>query len=519
MAKMFAVLMSKTQTLVFSSWSKAARKQKAIRLARIKFLTVSKSIRSSFAVNKWWDFLTTSRKERTKEHIAANNYIKNLIHNVFGLWKRVHDTGRYVHIVFGGLNKRYYRDSLFTGLSAIKTFAAEASTSSKWKLKAKDNAITKAMYTKAKKILLKNFRKWVDFNSHKESALSKVRRAILRSLHRKFRTSFDLWQECFLIKKTIENVNRGGVVAIENSMLKERNDILLKLIEDEGLDQRYVERYINERENLKAALKRKGIGRLRYKAGLINPNDNSLIPRLFMTWKLWVIKRKRIMRYAHRMLAYRKKSDLMKGFLTWKRGFPLVVNTINKMPRREIYGLVAKMDRDIKTLEGRLENTNNELVYMHAYSEVLQTHTKRGQNLALSIGKNNIHKTFHRVFLRWTVHTNLCKIHDLLAQLTSVEENFYVTKTTIKALEEDNQQMIEENMELRQASLDGIAIAEAFETLSKERERLSVDLAERTATIKRLLEHNNELALKLKHFSADDKYITPDRDLYKTKKY
>ena len=106
-----------------------------------------------------------------------------------------------------------------------------------------------------------------------------------------------------------------------------------------------------------------------------------------------------------------------------------------------------------------------------------------------------------------------------MAQLTSVEENFYISKTTIKALEEDNQQMVEENIELRQASLDGIAIAEAFETLSKERERLSVDLAERTAMIKKLLEHNNELANKLKIFAAEDKYVTPDRDMYRTKKY
>ena len=78
--------------------------------------------------------------------------------------------------------------------------------------------------------------------------------------------------------------------------------------------------------------------------------------------------------------------------------------------------------------------------------------------------------------------------------------------------------MLEENMELRQASLDGIAIAEAFETLSKERERLSVDLAERTATIKRLLEHNNELAFKLKQFSIDEKFATPDREMYRTRK-
>jgi len=45
--------------------------------------------------------------------------------------------------------------------------------------------------------------------------------------------------------------------------------------------------------------------------------------------------------------------------------------------------------------------------------------------------------------------------------------------------------------------LDGIAIADAIEELSKEREKLSVDLADRAATIKNLLEENSELSYKL----------------------
>ena len=248
MAKMFAVIMSQNQSNVLAEWKKAARKQKAIRLASAKFKSYSRSIRSAFALNKWAGFLSNSHKERVKAHSAVRTYMQSLTSRVFSLWKTVHDTGRYVKFVFGGLNKRYYRDSLFTGLSAIKSFATEASSNSKWVTRSKASSITKVMYTKAKKILSKNFRKWVDFKSHKETAFSKVRRAILRSLHRKFRTGFDLWQECFLIKKTVENVNKGGVVAIENSMLKDRNEILLKLIEDEGLDQRYVEKYINERK-------------------------------------------------------------------------------------------------------------------------------------------------------------------------------------------------------------------------------------------------------------------------------
>ena len=515
MVKFFSILKDKNQSSVFLAWKTTCKKLRCIRLASKKFSSTSSARRCSFAVNKWFDFLKVSQSRLQKNNKAINLYMQKLILRVFGSWKSLHEVGRYYKLVFGGLNKRFYRDCLFTGLTAIKAFIKEKSAHDTWRQRGQGSIINKVLFTKAKKVLRPRFETWKSFIPFKLTANSKVRRSVLRALTRKYRTAFDLWLECFKIKRTIENVNRSGHVAVENSFLRDRNEILEGLIKDEGIDAKYVERYINERENLKSALKRKGIERLRYKAGLVNPNDNSLLPRIFMTWKLWVIKRQRIMRYAHRMNAYRRKPDMMKAFATWKNGLPLVVNTISKLPRQQLYGLVARMDRDIKTLEGRLENTNGDLVYMNAYTEVLHGHAKRGQNLALVLGKLNTHKTLYRALTRWNVHTGLCKVHDLLAQLTCVEENLYISKTTLRALEDDNQQLMEENVELRQASLDGIAIAEAFETLSREREKLSVDLAERTATIKRLLEHNNELAMRLKQFNAEE-FVTPEREMFRS---
>ena len=119
-------------------------------------------------------------------------------------------------------------------------------------------------------------------------------------------------------------------------------------------------------------------------------------------------------------------------------------------------------------------------------------------------------------FSRWSYYTGLCRVQDLLEQLTSTEQNLYIVKSTLKNLEEDNMTLVEENYELRLASLDGVAIAEAFETLSKEREKLSLDLAERTATINKLIEQNNELADRLRSVGFDD---APEREVLKLKKF
>jgi len=64
-------------------------------------------------------------------------------------------------------------------------------------------------------------------------------------------------------------------------------------------------------------------------------------------------------------------------------------------------------------------------------------------------------------------------------------------------LEGINKNLLVENEELRSAALDGIEIAKAVQDLTKEREALSSDLQDRAATIKKLIEDNNNLSLRL----------------------
>jgi len=72
---------------------------------------------------------------------------------------------------------------------------------------------------------------------------------------------------------------------------------------------------------------------MKYRAGMTNLLDNQIIPKYFVMWKSWLLKRKRIQKAAFRLLAYRKKPGLMQAFLKWKNGLPLVVNTLKKYTR------------------------------------------------------------------------------------------------------------------------------------------------------------------------------------------
>lgn len=65
-------------------------------------------------------------------------------------------------------------------------------------------------------------------------------------------------------------------------------------------------------------------------------------------------------------------------------------------------------------------------------------------------------------------------------------------------LEFDNGNLATDNEELRQFSLDGFEIARNAQVLSSERERLSIDLADKAKTIKRLLDEHDSLERTLR---------------------
>lgn len=72
-------------------------------------------------------------------------------------------------------------------------------------------------------------------------------------------------------------------------------------------------------------------------------------------------------------------------------------------------------------------------------------------------------------------------------------------KAKIKELEIDNDSLADENEELRQFSLDGYEIAKNVQALTGEREKLSVDLADKAQMIRKLLDENEKLTSKLRY--------------------
>jgi cell division protein FtsB len=55
---------------------------------------------------------------------------------------------------------------------------------------------------------------------------------------------------------------------------------------------------------------------------------------------------------------------------------------------------------------------------------------------------------------------------EIVSDYSTLEDDFYSLQKQLEKMSDDNKVLVKENAELRQASLDGIAIADAVEDLN-----------------------------------------------------
>lgn len=402
--------------------------------------------------------------------------------------------------VFTLLERRFTREGQLLALSAISRSAHVESLQNANLAANKSTILRRLLANLCSSRLSKGFQAW-HYQSHsKAHSQAALRRATLRALHRKYQSAFGLWKEHQDFMHISQYFVAESPLATEIQMLKHRVEIYSGLVSEEGIDPNYVEKYVLERESLAEALKRKGISRLRYAAGMTEKaviDQTSVLPRAFLTWKMYLSKRKKVKRLAARMRSYRN-NPCMSAFRTWKQGLPLVRATLASYTRSKLISLIAKMDRDIKTMEGMVETHSKRLSYMQIYSSLLEQHTRRGRNQSLIFLRQQIRSPLSQAMIRWNSVVTAAKLEEAHSQILTLDDAYHALTLKYDQLEQDYTLLFDENSELRQATMDGLDLADAIETLSKERERLSVDLAERAATIKQLLEENNELAARMR---------------------
>ena len=122
----------------------------------------------------------------------------------------------------------------------------------------------------------------------------------------------------------------------------------------------------------------------------------------------------------------------------------------------------------------------------------------KSQRLAIAMGRDNKMRGMAKAFNLMNEHKHAEKRNQFENALKKNIDLISGLKDKIREFEVDNESLANENEELRQFSLDGYQIAKNVQSLGNERERLSVDLADKANTIKKLLDENETLSHRLR---------------------
>ena len=172
-------------------------------------------------------------------------------------------------------------------------------------------------------------------------------------------------------------------------------------------------------------------------------------------------------------------------------------NKLKGLSKQELIDKIIADENLIGSTESRLDRMGNSIDTLAFQRENLFGHYVRGQKLAVSLCKNNMMKTYWRAFMRWKRFSDEMANLALIEQLERTNGMISQLQDHVRKLEGINRNLLAENEELRQAALDGIEISNVVQELTKERENLSSDLHDRAGTIKRLIEDNNNLSIRL----------------------
>lgn len=257
----------------------------------------------------------------------------------------------------------------------------------------------------------------------------------------------------------------------------------------------YTPEFIDEYLEKKAAKQRsdmeKGI-----KSLFFRHSDFSIVPKAFNQLKAFVQGRKAAKARAMQALNW-MNHPLSVYFRKWKYDQADAENKLRGLSKQELIDKIVADENLIGSTESRLDRMGNSIDTLAFQRENLFGHFIRGQKLAVALCKNNYLKTVWRAFMRWKRHSNEYENMRLIEQLERTNQMISDLGGHVGKLEGINRNLLGENEELRQAALDGIEISNVVQELTKEREGLSADLQDRAGTIKRLIEDNNNLSIRL----------------------
>jgi len=228
--------------------------------------------------------------------------------------------------------------------------------------------------------------------------------------------------------------------------------------------------------------------------------DDYLKPKMFDRWRAWV-KMRKIVKHWLGYLSNRqqhRKADLSFCFLKWKHFFADKQNHLQRRTRAQLKNRACQAAKRLEVLADTTQQDEDLINHISDQNEELFVNYRKSQRLALALGRDNLKMGMMHGFKLMMESAHYDRRRQLEAILQRNINVIATTKDKIQEIEGDNESLANENEELRQFSLDGYQLGRNVQSLTNEREQLSVDLADKAEMIKKLLDENERLSVRLR---------------------
>ena len=318
-----------------------------------------------------------------------------------------------------------------------------------------------------------------------------LQRALMHVAEYRTKHFFHKW------KHNIDRMNLAHIVNTEGDVVLERNQAqrnakrLREELINSGYSPEQIDEYLAKKSEQQRANMQKAV------VGLFFKNtDFNIIPKALNQWKEWVRSRKRV-KEAARYILNCLNHPLAVYFKKWKFEKADSEKVLNRLSKKQLIDKIVADENLIGSSKSRIQRMDQAIDHLNIQRDNLLEHFIKGQRLALAKVNNFYLGTIFRAFARWKKWCQRAEQDELADQLGRTNQMIGELAGHVARLEGINRNLLVENEELRSAALDGIEIAKAVQDLTKEREALSADLQDRAATIKKLIEDNNNLSLRL----------------------
>ena len=263
-------------------------------------------------------------------------------------------------------------------------------------------------------------------------------------------------------------------------------DQLVKL----GYEPERIEEYLEEKKFIQKGNMHRALVAQMYKGNF------DYMQKAMNQWKAYVARRKAIKLRAKQILNW-MRHPLSYYFRKWKYDMADSEDKLKGLSKQQLIDKIIADENLIGSTKSRLARMGDSIDMLAFQRDNLFGHFIRGQKLAVTLCKNNYLKSVFSAFMHWKRVTQEGEMMKMLEQLERTNGMIGDLQEHVRKLEGINRKLLGENEELRQAALDGIEISNTVQELTKEREALSSDLQDRAGTIRRLIEDNNNLAIRL----------------------